>query len=429
MRINLKNGKKLDIVVKRNNELYEYYIGNQKIGVYDPNKMYEKIIIKENTLENELSSQIKDQINQLDKSEIVLEAEENKNLDEYAQELGIERENTRQIRKIDLQEDIEKGKDKKGEEQKNKSKTYVGKEGQDQQVATTRNVNIEQEIDLWERANDMHDIRKWLGGKIPPEMQKIGIIESDDMDEMTNEKGEKYKNGTTRYSLVVIGKDGKVEPLQKYIPQLQQRSASGNNPTQEKYQVRKDGSVEKDAVLSEYEIGNKIIQIDNKEMGRVELNIGQEEHGGTETMGEQVRDSNSTYATPIENRKVMGEFEENGEYTINENLKEAEEHRKRDPDCDKMRTEEIDGDPKTSSHTDNITSNYIEYSNGEKVTFSELAQKWGFIKDGRPDANYVRKMVNDLRQKETNKKPEEIVEDLDEEFEEDPRVSDGRNIS
>ena len=56
----------------------------------------------------------------------------------------------------------------------------------------------------------MHSIRKWLGGQVPHSISKIGVIESDQMDEMKNEKGQKYKSLTTRYSLVAIGKDGKV---------------------------------------------------------------------------------------------------------------------------------------------------------------------------------------------------------------------------
>lgn len=426
MRIKLNDGRIVEIMVKQNESkgLYEYYTydkygHNQRIGVYDPNKMEENILMLNNTIENELSGEIKDKINQLDKSEIEIDAKENENIDKYAEELGIERDNIRDIRKIDLNEKL---KGKTGKEKA--TKTYINKAGQDAKVATTKDVTVKQEIELDERANDMHSVRKWLGGKVPSEFGRIGIIESDQMDEMTNEKGEKYKNGSTRYSLIVIGKGGKIEPLQKYVPELQQRSASGNNPTAEKYQVRKDGSVDKDAVLSEYEIGNKIIQIDNKEMGRVELNIGQEENGGTETMGVQVRDSNSTYTTPTENRRVMGEYERNGQYTVDENLKEANRDKEY---CEKMKTEDIDGDPQTKSHIDNIELNYIEYSNGERITFGELATRWGLMKDGRPDANHAKERVNELRQKNPTDEPEKIVEDLDEEYE-DPRVNNDRNI-
>lgn len=343
MKVILKSGKYVNIRVTKNNDIYEYYIGEIKIGVYDPKVMEDNILILQNTLENEMSNQIKDAIDGIDKNKIKKEAEQDYKIEEYAREIGVER-----IKNITIFELKKESKKEKESEKKKDNEEEVKHDIDTQNLKTRANeINIKQEINLSERANDMHDLRKWLGGKLPPEFKKIAVIEGSDMNKMKNENGKNYNNTSTRYALAVIDKNGNIEPLQKYIPNLRQRSAAGNNPSQLKYQVDKNGKVEKDAILSEYEIGDKIIQIDNKEMGRVQLNIGYEEHGGNETLGVQMRDSNSTFATSTEVRSVMGEYEINGEYTVNKNLEEAKKH----GNCDKLTYEDIDGDENTQSHS------------------------------------------------------------------------------
>ncbi len=368
MKVDL-NGRKVEVTVfehRKNN--YEYFIGNVQIGEIDTNIVkYDNIIMrknsiikaleklgvlekdekeKQNTLENELSARIKDQIDNLSREEIRKSAKETQEIDRYIEENNIPRKQIKDVRILDLH------RNKQDSEKKKKQQKTEIKKHQKQEVekTTTKDINIKQELKLDERANDMHSIRKWLGGQVPHNIEKIGVIESDQMDEMKNEKGQKYKNSTTRYSLVAIGKDGTVEPLQKYIPELRQREASGNNPTPQKYQVRDDGSVEKDSILSEFEIGDKIIQIDNKEMGRIEVNIGEEARNSTETMGVQLRDSNTIFVTDTSQRSVIGEYEQEGEDTVELNLKEIKEHNKENPNCEKTDEKDIDGDPDTKSH-------------------------------------------------------------------------------
>ena len=108
--------------------------------------------------------------------------------------------------------------------------------------------------------------------------------------------------------------------------------------------------MEKDSILSEYQIGEKIIQIDNKECGRIEMNIGEVSRDTNETLGMQVRDSNTIYSIDTDIRRTMGEYESNGEYTIEENLEEIKSHEKENPNCNEVDYKEIDGDPNTKSH-------------------------------------------------------------------------------
>ena len=346
MRVYFEKGS-IEVTVLQNSEgNYEYYVGNMKIGLYNPNVMKdEKIVIRSKTLKDEIANQIKDTIDGMDRSEIEKESQETKKIYTYMKELG-QREEKTKIVKIDLKEqeenkdNEEKKRDKEKQEEEEESKRKAKK-------ATTKDVNIKQEVEVNERANDMKDIGQWLGGKLPKDIQKIGVIESTDMNKMQDENGKSYQNGSTRYSLIAINKKGEVEPLSKYIPQLKQRDTSGNNPTEKKVQVRADGHVERDAVLSEYEIGEKVIQIDSKEMGRVEMNIGQEEHGGNDTLTMQARDNNTIYPTGTEVRKIIGEYESNGEYVVNKGLEEADKH---DEDEQHLDHRDVDGDPNTQSH-------------------------------------------------------------------------------
>ena len=408
MIVKLKDGQNARIRVVKDGDIYEYFVKDIKIGVYDPKVMEDNILILQNTLDNELSSQIKDQINSVSKEEIFEEAELNSKIENYAEELGVER--IKDILVLDLKED--ENKDKTIDKNKNtKDDKSIVDKNKETPRTTTKDVNVKQEISLTERANDMHDLKRWLGANIPSEYTKMAVIESSQMSQMKDENGQSYKNNSTRYSLALVDKDNNIVPLQKYIPNLRQRDAAGSNPMALKYQVDKDGNVERDAVLSEYEIGNKILQIDNKEMGRIEVNIGQEEHGGNETIGVQMRDSNSTFATDTETRQVIGEYESNGQYTVDENLEEAKQH----SDCDKMTREDIDGDPNTKSH-DHI----------EQVDFDDLAIKWGFYKDGKPDDEKAKNTLKKEIKEQPNRNLKDLIENITEEMEEDYRGPENR---
>ncbi len=428
MKINL-NGKNIEVTVVQNPQNkyeYEYYIGNSQIGELNTNIVkYGNIIMrqnsyiiealqklgvmeqdkaeKQNTLENELSAQIKDKIDGLDREDIESAARETSEINKYIDELGIERSHIRDVRIIELGD----RNDVKEEQEKKHKKITDNSENKQKNQSTTKNTNILQEIELSERANDMHDIRKWLGGKIPKDITKVGVIYSDEMNKMKDENGKSYDRNSTRYSLVAISKDGKVEPLQKYIPELQQRSASGDNPVPEKYQVRDDGTVEKDSILSEYEIGNKVIQLDNKEMGRVEMNIGEEAIDSTKTMGMKVRDRNTIFATDTSTRAVIGEYERNGEYTVKANLEEIKAHEREHEDCNKATEKDIDGDPSTKSeHVMAMEDAYI------KVCAREILDKNPELGETYNQSDIENKLKEKVNNKEYLSK-EEIENSLD----------------
>ena len=418
MRIKLEDGRIAEVIVRKQDDLFEYYIGNVKIGVLDTNVMQDNILMLENSLDNEVKSQIKDTIDGLSRKDLEHESNITRKIDTYIRELGDRNLHVRDIRRIELSEDEEE----KSEEGKEDGKRNDSEEVDEKdEVVTTKDVAIKQTIELSERANDMHDIRKWLSGRVPSDAKELGVIESDDMSMMKDSEGNRMKNNTTRYSLVIINSKGEVEPLAKYIPELEQKDSSGNDPREEKYQVRDDGTVKYDSVLSEYSIGDKVIQIDNNEYGRVEVNIGEESRDSTQTMGVQLRDSNTTFVPDTSTRSVIGEYEEEGEDTVEKNLEEANKH----PEDDiKMNEKDIDGDLETKSHVHVGDKIFLE--DGTEITFDELAIRWGFYNDdGTPDKEHARKRYIEKQNADIEKTPQEVVEELDEEFE-DPRLQNQR---
>ncbi len=416
MRINLDDDKMVEVTIRRQAYMYSYFIGDKRIGVFDPNVMEDNILILNNTVDNELADKIKDSINKMTLGEIEEEAQETEKIYEYMREKHDD-EKIKDIRIIKLDDKDAKEEDKEKEE--NKEEADEKDEEEIKEVDNKGKVDVKQTINLDERANDMHDMRKWLG--VPQDVAKIGVIESYQMSNLRDENGKSYEENSTRYSLVAIGKDGNVEPLSKYMPGLEQRDSSGNDPTRETYQVDNDGNVEKDAVLSEYQFGSKIIQIDNKETGRIEVNIGEEARNSTEAMGVKVRDSNTYFATDRSTRSVIGEYEENGENTVEENIEEADAHKRIDPEYKELNEEDIDGNMATSSHL----HDRVVLESGEEITFEELATRWGLYEDGRPDAEHAREKYMEKQQEDLEAGPDEIIEELDEEYE-DPRLQENQ---
>ena len=434
MKINLKDGRYIKVNIKINEKgVYEYYTDGILIGVYAPNTMKDSKFLKidlekNNTINNELSAeikddirqvidQVKDNIEQIDIKDIDAESKENKALDGYMREIGVDRKRVRNIVVMDLEREKkqEEIKDKEKEEE-DKSKRKIAEEqiksnnpNTSVPKVTKKDVNLKQELGLGERANDVQDFKRWIGGKLPDDIQKIGVIESDEMSKMKDDKGRVIDNSSTRFALVVIGKDGRVEPLKKYIPQLEQNHSSGNNPIKTQYQINTNGEVEKDAAISEYRIGNKIIQLDKEQGDNLEVNIGKYSPNTNDLVSTEMRGNQTTFATDTETRKAaMGHYK--GVYASENSYKEAEKHEENNPDCDKMNEKDIDGDPNTKSHIHN-----------ENLNFNELAVKWGLIKNGRPDAEKARQVYEKEANNNLEKSQEEIIKMVSEEMENDYR--------
>ena len=119
MRITLENEENITITVIRstkNNDLLEYYVGDEKIGVLETDVMSDNILILQNTLENELLTQIKDYINRLPREEIEREGDLTRNLDTYLKEFGKRDEKIESLTEIKLENEEDKSEEKNNSE-------------------------------------------------------------------------------------------------------------------------------------------------------------------------------------------------------------------------------------------------------------------------------------------------------------------------
>ena len=89
-----------------------------------------------------------------------------------------------------------------------------------------------------------------------------------------------------------------------------------------------------------------------------------------------------------------------------------------------MDERDIDGDPKTLSHIH--VGDKVVLKDGTELTFEDLAKRWGFYKDdGKPDGEYAKEKYQEEQNRNLEKEPEDVVEELDEEFQ-DPRIQNQR---
>ena len=135
MKINLENGKYIDITIWQNEKgAYEYYNDGVLIGVFDPNvmqdsKFLELDIEKNNILPKKLTeedkeinkkilTQIKEKINEMKLEDLEEEASDNQEILKYMEKSGISKKQIKSIKKFDLQREKENEENK--EEHKNK---------------------------------------------------------------------------------------------------------------------------------------------------------------------------------------------------------------------------------------------------------------------------------------------------------------------
>ena len=263
--------------LSKKNGKYEYFLDNENIGLYDPITMYgmeEKILFKENTLANELSSNIRDEIEDLvdilDEEEIeeMQPDYEKEQVDVLEQLLQLEEnEDITRIATVKLDEKIE---NKQNEEELKKKKDT--KNETEKVLGTEKDVTIKQEMNFNDKVTDIRDLGQLISdeGKMPKlegkKFVKMGIIESEQMDNLTNTSGKIAKENTTRYSFVAIASDGTVVPME-----LEQDYQEGDNPTEKNYQVSRNGEIKQDDVLSRFKIGEGTFSVKNGRYGELEV--------------------------------------------------------------------------------------------------------------------------------------------------------------
>lgn len=422
-------GKLKEVVTKKEGKVLGYYYLNL-IGVYTPKIPGETIIFKEDTLENKVSDDMKDNTQRS-----VLQPFEKQKIKGFLERIKIldvlERFNQQEKQKpqylkatgIKTIERFQKQKEQQQQQKKQNEKEVVKK-----QENKVKDINIKQEIDMDTRVTDMKNMEQVLEkNKKMPELEhnddalKVGIVESDDVKNLKNEKGEKEQGHSSRYETVMITKQGKVKTLD-----LENDTQEGTNPLEKNAQVKQNGTVKEGDILTRLKVGEGTIGVEKGQYGEVEVyhsprkTIGGKEIEGNKSLDRQLETSNSKNTlegTDSETLKLAQEYND-GYRSVEQGYQEIKEHEKQHPECEKKGVKDLDGDRNTKSHNHDWEE-FVELSSGEKVTYNQLASRWGFYKDGRPDGNFIKEKFKQKEQ--TDKTPEEVIEELDEEYE-DPRA-------
>ena len=249
--------KTKDIILKKEEEYFKYYY-LELIGVYTPKMPGETIIFRQDTLENAISANIKEteqknKISPTEKEELKQFLERIK-IWEIAQKLQMQEQGVKQ--RTGYNKEIKQNKIKQQEklqhkkEQEKEQKQQIKK--QPKQQNKIKDINIKQEVDMDTRVTDMSNLGQILqdNKKMPKlkngdEPLKMGIVESDDLKNLKNEKGQKEQGHTSRYEAVVITKKGNVQALD-----LENDTQEGTNPNERNYQVKQNDEVQKGDVLT-----------------------------------------------------------------------------------------------------------------------------------------------------------------------------------
>ena len=409
-------GRVVGLYLVDEGDIGKYYLDTVQIGTYTKKMRANNILFKENTVENELAKHIKDVVQSIDlnKKEISLreQQEKQKHLIEKALGLEVGREITR-IATLDLKQEIEDKQHENQEKVKNQLHKTLFIEKKEQ--STIKDVNIKQEMDTKDKVTDMRTLGKLLKdeGKLPQiegkEFEKIGIIESDERDNLLNKQGERAKVNTTRYSFVAIAKDGRVVPLE-----IEQDHEEGNNPREVNYQVTQQGKVKQDDVLSRFKIGEGTLAVKNGKYGEIKVyhsprkTIGGKDIEGNKSLDRELETDN-IWELKKEERDLAEEYGD-GYRSVEEAYQEAKLHEDesgRIINQDKIKTRDVDGEMATRSHAH------------DNIDYNALAVKWGYYREGEPNADKAKELFEEKRKQNPKKETKEIIEMVTDELEEE----------
>lgn len=363
------NGENKQLGVTKEGDLYKYVLGNEVVGVFDPDIMADTLIVfRENTLENELSDQIRDEIAQTietaGKEEILeTEPEEKQEENVYDRQMGYQKTiGTEEKDKKPEKADASQAKEGKQEE------PIKGRKGREEVENTTGDIQIKQEVDMRTMATDMDSLGEKLekAGKIKGSDEKggkLGIVESDELDNLRDENGERIEGHSSRYEAVVItnktGRDGK--PIVRALD-LENDTQEGTNPEEQTYQVsqNKNQAPEKGDVLTRLKVqGQETVGIEKGQYGEVEVyhsankTIGGNGIEGNKSLDKQLETSNSKNAVEgmdEQTQKLSQEYQD-GYRSVEASYQEAKQHEKaKEEPCEEMQQEDMDGNPNTSNH-------------------------------------------------------------------------------
>ena len=322
--LGIVEGKGLYAEWNKEYEQIRYNLDEEEVAVFSTKSMRQgdPVLFKSDIVENELSAEAKDTIKRLAREVNVNELKEDeerygkKSREKISKAIGLDEDELSSVTEVDLDEEVE---DENEIEEQLPTK-------EKEELATTKDINIKQELKMNSMATSTKTIGKILqdAGKIPnlpdKKFTKIGVVESNSIKDIDRNAN---KN-TTRYSFIAIANDGTVVPIN-----LEQDHQEGSNPREIGYRINANGSVEQDDVKSRYIIGNSGETISIKSSnGPGDLEVGYSSHKtlggegieGNESVDHQL-ETNSVYWKP---RKDSREHEyANGVRGTEERVREA----------------------------------------------------------------------------------------------------------
>lgn len=410
------NGVNQELSVQISENKRIYYLGDEAVGIYDPKIMADDMIVfRENTLENELSGEIKDKITEIANDAKQKEKEGKKINDKQVYVIENDfskREKESFIKTLKVKNKTEKQK----EEEKKLNTNEKMKNNVNEKVKNTiRDINIKQEVDMDTMATDMDTIGKRLqeSGKITESEKdgKLAFVESDDIKNLKDEKGNSLQGHTSRYEAVVINKNNEVRKLD-----LENDMQEGTNPIEENYQIKqnKNQDIEKGDVLTRLHIDNEeTLGIEKGQYGEVEIyhshdkTIGGKDIEGNKSLDRQLETQNSK--NPIEGideetQKLAQKYQD-GYRSVETSYQEAKQHENyQEEPCEEIKAEDLDGNVNTvsHSHTDEIVARLIKNNEiADKFTEREIRERV---------ENEWNKKEENISKEEFEKKVEEDIE-------------------
>ena len=330
------NGKILSIA-RYDADSYVYFLNGQIIGGFNPKTMSVPIVFKENTKLNDSIDSINDNaldvntkkditnilnkigINEIKSTKIHYDQEYAKEMQKRLIGEKVIGKDERILR-IDLIDLNDRLLDEKLINDKKRNNQELERKRINQEV-NKKDIALKQEMKVNDKATDMETVGQLFknAGKLP-EVKKgenithIAVIESDDLSKFKDENGKALKRNTTRFAMVAVTNKGNLKPLDLEID-----SQEGNNPREENYTIKKDETIQKDAVQTRYKLGQGTISIDNDEkdvaeMGEISIHyspnktLGKNKVEGNKSRDMQLPTNNVWEADHDERKAFLGKY-------------------------------------------------------------------------------------------------------------------------
>lgn len=383
-------------VIKGDNEKFYYTLDDEIIGIYEPKKMEDRILFIEKSKIKEFSGNIRNEITQIvNKQDIRKMQEIEKDYPKSkvkALEKLLELDDGERITGINIiklnqkvnKKDIEKEKNKdvaeREQEDENSSKVQEEK---------TNKINPDQVMDMDDKVTYHDDLAKILksAGKMPvmegKTFDKMGVVKTDKIKDLTDENGNKYKSNSTAYAFVAIATDGTIVPID-----FERDNQRGYDSPEKNFQVDQQGNVIKDDVFSTYNIDNsgKKFSIKNGAYGEIEVFYSPGvAHGAYGNDGDdrlEIQMETDNVWDLNRDTKLLGSPYENDMHTADRSRAEGENCVKKSKEETgkeehEMTHDDVDGNPNTASHrhVDDIVKKLMENNEiSDKFTEREVRE-------------------------------------------------------